>query len=283
MSNGLMIDPDLKPVERLIFRSPLVFLARYCCGPDDPLFANSGPSNANAIAFPRTSTRIIRASGTLVQNPTAASFYNEGEEYSCEPLGGQGSDCQWFTFDADVLFELAGIDRSARIGRGPFRVPQTPVDAPLVLRQRCLFRYAAAYGASDPLTVEEEALAIARRILPDGSSPPDLAVSLRRRTTVQRTIEWIAANFSAPASLSVVARQVGVSPAHLSRTFHDVVGTTMHGFREELRLRRALDLLPDCSGGLSRLAFELGYSSHSHFSERFRRKFGMTPQQFVRA
>jgi AraC-like DNA-binding protein len=55
------------------------------------------------------------------------------------------------------------------------------------------------------------------------------------------------------------------------------VGRTLHGHRNELRLRAALDQLPDSRRHLSRLALELGYASHSHFTAAFRRRFGASP------
>jgi AraC-like DNA-binding protein len=48
-----------------------------------------------------------------------------------------------------------------------------------------------------------------------------------------------------------------------------------------VRLRAALEALP--GQDLTQLALDLGYSSHSHFSERFRQVYGRTPSEFRRA
>jgi AraC-like DNA-binding protein len=53
-------------------------------------------------------------------------------------------------------------------------------------------------------------------------------------------------------------------------------------YRHELRLRLALDRLRDPNVDLTDLSLDLGYSSHSHFTARFRRHFGIVPSQ-VRA
>ena len=47
----------------------------------------------------------------------------------------------------------------------------------------------------------------------------------------------------------------------------------------ELRLGRALVELPNATD-LTTLAFDLGFSSHSHFAAAFRRAFGCTPSHF---
>jgi AraC-like DNA-binding protein len=47
----------------------------------------------------------------------------------------------------------------------------------------------------------------------------------------------------------------------------------------QLRLSRALVELPHAND-LTTLAFDLGFSSHSHFTVSFRRAFGCTPSEF---
>jgi AraC-like DNA-binding protein len=267
-----MIDVALKPVETLVFRSSLALLAEYHCGPDSPWFANSGPSNAHAIVFPHTSTRIrIRAGGEpFIENPMAVSFFNRGDEYSSELLSAEGSHCAWLTLDSELLREIAGIRSGDRL----FPLTQKQADARVTLRQRTLFA-AARRDVPDPLVIEEEAIAVAASVIRSACEAP------RAGRTIGRVIEMLAATFAQPLSLADVAKEVGASPAYLSRAFHQVVGKTMHAFREELRLRRALDLLPHCRGDLSRLALDLGYSSHSHFSSRFRKVFHKTPRELM--
>ncbi len=55
----------------------------------------------------------------------------------------------------------------------------------------------------------------------------------------------------------------------------------LHRYLTQLRLSRALSELPHADD-LTELALELGFSSHSHFSARFRQAFGLTPSEFRR-
>ena len=66
---------------------------------------------------------------------------------------------------------------------------------------------------------------------------------------------------------------------HLCRIFKRHTGQTIHGYRNQLRLRKSLDLLGD-TDDILRLALALGYSGHSHFTAAFHRLFGMTPSAF---
>lgn len=54
-------------------------------------------------------------------------------------------------------------------------------------------------------------------------------------------------------------------------------GTTIHDYLRRQRLRAALEPLAETSTDLARLALDLGFSSHSHFTGAFRREFGRTP------
>lgn len=54
----------------------------------------------------------------------------------------------------------------------------------------------------------------------------------------------------------------------------------MHQYHVRVRLARALDLLLDTDQGLSSIAHELGFASHSHFTAVFHRIVGVTPTRF---
>ena len=87
----------------------------------------------------------------------------------------------------------------------------------------------------------------------------------------------LARHFRRNTSLSEIARTVGASVFHLSRVFHRRTGFSLHQYRNHLRMRAALEHLSDTRVDLSALALSLGFSSHSHFSEAYRRTFGCTP------
>ena len=91
--------------------------------------------------------------------------------------------------------------------------------------------------------------------------------------------EFLEANASASVRLRDVARSVGASPAYLTDVFRRVEGVPVHRYVMQLRLSRALVELPHAND-LTTLAFDLGFSSHSHFTVSFRRAFGCTPSQF---
>jgi AraC family transcriptional regulator len=94
--------------------------------------------------------------------------------------------------------------------------------------------------------------------------------------------ELLGRRFAQPLTLSEIAETLDVSPFHLCHTFRRVTGATLHAYRNELRLRSALERLERGDCDLTRLALDLGYSSHSHFTSSFRLLFGVPPSAIRR-
>jgi len=80
-------------------------------------------------------------------------------------------------------------------------------------------------------------------------------------------------------SLDAIAREVGVSGVYLTQEFSRAEGIPLYRYQLQLRMNRALLELPHCED-ITRLALDLGFSSHSHFTSSFRRHFGMTPSDY---
>ena len=80
-----------------------------------------------------------------------------------------------------------------------------------------------------------------------------------------------------PLSLCALSHAVSLSPFTLCRAFRARTGQTLTRYRDEVGLRLALDRLRDPAVDLTDLALDLGYASHSHFTARFRRRFGIVP------
>ena len=80
-------------------------------------------------------------------------------------------------------------------------------------------------------------------------------------------------------TLAQIASDLGVTPIHLTQTFKRSEGIPLYRYQTLLRLSRALDRLPE-RDDITDLAFELGFSSHSHFTAAFRSELGITPSRY---
>ncbi len=78
-------------------------------------------------------------------------------------------------------------------------------------------------------------------------------------------------------SVERMARLLTMSRMHLYRRLSAIAGKSPADLLMEYRLERAATLLGAQSGTVSEVAYGLGFKSVSHFTRRFREKFGHTP------
>jgi transcriptional regulator GlxA family with amidase domain len=142
-------------------------------------------------------------------------------------------------------------------------------------------------GRTTLLEVEESALAILGALVCAAYRPRRAARQASRQATIRRRRELViaiqltlASHPGAEQSLAGLARSVGCSPFHLTRVFREEVGIPVHRYLLRLRLAAAVERLANGERNLSALACDLGFSSHSHLTNVFRRTFGATPSGF---
>jgi AraC-like DNA-binding protein len=78
-------------------------------------------------------------------------------------------------------------------------------------------------------------------------------------------------------SLQDLARDLAVSPHHLSRVFSAANGSTVSRHRMRLRARIAMERLAAGDHDLARLAADLGFADQSHLCRVVRAETGSTP------
>jgi len=116
------------------------------------------------------------------------------------------------------------------------------------------------------------------------ADPPRRGAALDvRRRAVERVKEAIALAPSDKWSIARLARIANLSPFHLCRVFRRMVGTSLHDYVLHERLAHSLEFVLDGGDGLTPIALDAGFSSHSHFTARFRSFFGCTPAALRRA
>ncbi|MFP4381663.1 MAG: AraC family transcriptional regulator [Candidatus Sumerlaeia bacterium] len=76
------------------------------------------------------------------------------------------------------------------------------------------------------------------------------------------------------------ARGLHLSASHFRRLFRRYTGAAPHDFLLHCRMRHAARLLRESQGQVKAIAREVGYEDPAQFSRMFRRKIGLSPQQF---
>jgi AraC family transcriptional regulator len=96
---------------------------------------------------------------------------------------------------------------------------------------------------------------------------------------IRRAKDYLARTPQTRAGLSQAARAVGTSPSTLALAFRTLERVSFYRYALNLRLARAATLLQTYDN-LARLATDLGFASHSHFSTAFHRWAGLTPSAY---
>lgn len=80
-----------------------------------------------------------------------------------------------------------------------------------------------------------------------------------------------------------LAREAGVHPVHLARTFRRFEKSTPVEYQQRLQLRAACELLRNPERPLAEIAADCGFSDQSHLTRKFRRFTATTPSRLRRA
>lgn len=84
-------------------------------------------------------------------------------------------------------------------------------------------------------------------------------------------------------SVDALAEAVGMSRATLYRRLRGALPGSPADLLREVRLARAAALLASGAGSVSEVAYAVGFKGVSHFSARFRERYGATPSAYARA
>ena len=271
----------MKALDTIVFETPLVRAARFRVDVLDSRFRDSGPAENFAVCFPRNAVWIRYAdSRSFVADPSLATIYNPGQQYTRAAIAEPGDRCEWLGVSAEVALDIAAsfdphaYDRHER----PFSSQWAPVDRSLYLAQRAFFSRLERKSIT-ALEAEERIIGIVTAVIARAydSRPCITSASEAHAEIAEKAKAVMSRTLREPASVRTIASELGVSPFHLCRVFREQTGRTLHEYRMDLRLRRALEDLIDPSRELSRIAHEYGFSSHSHFTAAMRVRFGRTP------
>jgi AraC-like DNA-binding protein len=221
---------------------------------------------------------------TFIADVNQATFFARGTSYRVSHPADCGDRGVILAPERQLLEGiLRDLDRDGadRESRGiPFA--SGPLDRSLFARNRDLIR-GLETSAFEPLEIEVRALELVGATIEAAYARH--SAPRRRRAAVDRdhgekveaAKEYLARHRSGRVALADVARAAHSSPYHFARMFARHTGLPVHRYLIRLRLRAAVERLAGGERELAGLALELGFASHSHFTDSFRREFGKTP------
>jgi AraC-like DNA-binding protein len=233
-------------------------------------------TSGHALVFVRRGCFVREADGVeSTLDTTLAYWVNPGQEERYDHPHAGGDDCTALYLSPELAASLAG---------GEPTLPRRPLAASpeIDLEHRLLL--AAARRGDDPDELVERAITLVAGAVeqddPSRVAAGRPATEQARRALVEGAREVLAAD--PRRSLPQLARELAVSPHHLSRVFSGATGTTVSRHRLRLRVRAALERLAGGERDLARLSAELGFADQSHLNRAVRSETLRTPSALRR-
>lgn len=254
---------------RQVVESPHFAISEVACSDDHVGWSKPEPSDSLRIVLVRQGRfrRSSRGRETTI-DPTTGYLQRPGdEERFSHPAGGDL--CTSIALKGDALTNEPWL-RSAVEDTSS---PEVRVDARVELALRMLMRSAAE---PEPAAAEAllDLLALSLRGKPV-TAPPGPG----RRELAEQARDAIVAGVPSSRSLVRLAKLLGTSPSHLSRTFRHHIGSSVSQYRNRVRISHTLAHIDDGESDLAGLAANHGFSDQAHLSRVMRDAVGKTPGQ----
>jgi AraC-like DNA-binding protein len=119
-------------------------------------------------------------------------------------------------------------------------------------------------------------LVVSRRRTVAWKAPPR---EEERKPIVQRILSALGRD--PLASGESLARELGISPGHLARSFKTEMGVSLVEYRNRLRVERFFATVDRGGSNLQEAAQEAGFGSYAQFHRVFRKLLGTTPREYL--
>jgi AraC-like DNA-binding protein len=272
---------------RPLYRSPTIFIGDVICRSGQSGFGETEVARSPTVILPRSGVFVGRVRGRhLVCDPSLAVFLDRHETYRVSHPTSAGDRCTVFCLSDGLTRQLLRDldERAADCERVAFQLSHAPT-APRAdgLHRRLvgwLSRRPTDDAGAEEIALELVGDTIATGLRIGGRPAARRDTGRRRDELVEEAKEILATSFTKRLALAELAAELECSPYHLCRTFRQCTGITVHRYQLRLRLRAAAERIALGERGLARLACELGFADHSHFTHAFREETGQTPSGF---
>jgi YesN/AraC family two-component response regulator len=97
-------------------------------------------------------------------------------------------------------------------------------------------------------------------------------------SSLNEILEYINDNYEKPLELDECARQFHISPNYISRMFKKFTKVSFITYINNLKIKKALELLKDTDLPIKEIAYKVGYNNLNYFYKNFKTYTGTTPK-----
>lgn len=273
---------------KTLYDSPMITVRDYVCRHPACGQMAEEQSDVNSITLMRYGTFAKHfGKRQVTADVNQATFFTKDSVYRVSHPAGCGDRGTTLTVAPSILNDIVReLDPSIEEHpEHPFPFVTGPCKAVVFWRHREFVNRLDLVDAEplEPLWADVTGLQLAADVIEDAFEHRGTTTRRRASTTAdhaERTEAakaYLATRMSEAVSLDDVAAAVNASPFNFARIFQQQTGVPIHRYLTVLRLRAALERVADPHIEITEIAIGLGFSSHSHFTDVFRREFGETP------
>lgn len=114
------------------------------------------------------------------------------------------------------------------------------------------------------------------------SKPAGAGPGADSRRLFHETVRYIEESYTEELQLADMAGRAGMSPSYFSYMFKVLKGQTFVQYVNEIRIRKALDLLRLTDLSILEISLKVGFNNVSHFNRMFKKATGVSPLRYRR-
>ncbi|MEK8130915.1 AraC family transcriptional regulator [Paenibacillus filicis] len=113
-----------------------------------------------------------------------------------------------------------------------------------------------------------------------GIALPSSAPGHKGQSAAESIMAWVESHYMEPFELDHLARDLHLSPNHVSALFRHNVGSTITEYITARRIRQACWLLQTTDRSVQEIGRQVGLGNFSYFCQLFKKQVGLTPYAF---
>jgi len=113
-------------------------------------------------------------------------------------------------------------------------------------------------------------------------SPRGQFLNMDEKQKILKARDLLVSDLQSPPSLEKLSKMTCMTPAKLQAGFRQAYGKSVFDYFREYRMQKAMQLLDETRTNVSQTAWQVGYTNVSHFSEAFKKRFGILPKQYLK-
>lgn len=239
-------------------------------------FSLRGQYRARYPSMGRRFERLGPHCSLFYARPFELEFTNQTP--SIETFGVQFPIERFVRYTAGIDPRVARFCEQVAAGQSGFLLEPsaalTPALEPVI---RCMLD-ARYQGALEDLYLLSRSLELLVQVLAGQRPATHAPIGKRERDRLFAARDFIDARLGDPPAVAHIARAVGLNDYKLKRGFKQLFGTSVFAYLTTQRLELARRMLLDTDTSAAEVALALGYASPQHFSQAFKKRYGVAPK-----